>query len=337
MEQKTLWEVRSDPDYTAAPKYNLDMQRALWLLVILLAACAPQAAMATPRSSITLRPYHTRTPSATPEQPEGLVVSFETPLPSPTPFVYEVESGDTLSGIANKFGVALDELMALNPDVSPNSMSIGEKLMVPSQPNGPASATTPTPAHVPVAQILCHPTADSAAWCFVLAHNDSGETLENLSAQVTILDADGQPITTALALPPLNILPPGASLPLAVFIPPPLPARIQPQAQILTGIRLLPDDTRYLPAAIHNTLVQVDGSGRSAQVSGMVRLPADSQPASRVWVAGIAYDRSGQVIGLRRWDFTGALAPDGSLPFAFLVSSVAGEIERVEFVVEARP
>ena len=44
---------------------------------------------------------------------------------------------------------------------------------------------------------------------------------------------------------------------------------------MLTGIHLQPDDARYLPATLHNTLAQVDGSGRSAQVSGTVRLPED--------------------------------------------------------------
>ena len=71
--------------------------------------------------------------------------------------------------------------------------------------------------------------------------------------------------------------------------------------QLLTGIHLQPDDERYLPATVHNTLVQVDSSGRSAQVSGTVLLPEDAQPAGFVWVAAVAYDRAGRVVGARRW------------------------------------
>ena len=87
------------------------------------------------------------------------------------------------------------------------------------------------------------------------------------------MDATGQSLVSAQALSPLNILPPETSLPLMVFFPPAIPADARPQAQLLTGIRLLPDDARYLPATLQNTLVQVDSSGRSAHVRGSLRLP----------------------------------------------------------------
>lgn len=45
---------------------------------------------------------------------------------------YEVEAGQTLSEIAANAGVALDELIAANPDISnPNVISIGQKIYVP--------------------------------------------------------------------------------------------------------------------------------------------------------------------------------------------------------------
>lgn len=312
------------------------MKRAVLLILALLTACAQSPAVPAPLSPKPL-PYATRTPSLTPELPEGLVVFLETPLPSPTPSVYKVQSGDTLSGIAHKFGVPLDELMALNPDVSPNSMPIGTELKLPAPSTRMSAASTPTPAPASVKQIICHPTADSGAWCFVLVFNDLAAPLENLSAQVTLLGADGQAQAAALALSPLDILPPGASLPLAVFFPPPLPADIHPQAQLLTGSLLSADDARYLPAFVQNTLVQVDGPGRSAQVSGTVRLGEESQPARLVWVAATVYDRAGQVVGVRRWESTDGLSPGGELPFTFFIASTGGEIAHVEFVVEARP
>ncbi len=173
-------------------------------------------------------------------------------------------------------------------------------------------------------------------WCFVLVHNDTTDVIENLSAQVTLVDESGQTLASAQAFSPLNILPPDASLPLMVFFPPTLStgsgqaslANAYPQAQLLTGIRLLPDDTRYLPATLHNTLVQIDSSGRSAQVSGTIRLPADSNPARLVWVAAVAYDSAGRVVGLRRWESTVGITSGGSLQFAYEIYSLAGEIEQ---------
>ena len=174
-------------------------------------------------------------------------------------------------------------------------------------------------------------------WCFVLVHNDTPDVLENLSAQVTLVDANGQEFLGAQAFSPLNILPPDASLPLMVFFPPVIPADAQPRAQILSAIRLLPDDMRYLSVSAQNTLVQVDASGRSAIVSGTVRLPEDSAPAELIWVVAVAYDDAGRVVGVRRWESTAGIMPDGSAQFSFEVYSLAGEIKRVEFVVEVRP
>jgi LysM repeat protein len=313
------------------------MKRILLLCAVLLSACAQQALDQVPLPSGTLHPYYTQTPSATPEQPEGLIVSFETPLPTPTPIVYQVQAGDTMSGIAFEFGISLDELVAANPDVSPNSMSIGTELNIPGSPANPTGASTSTPVPALVKQIECYPTADQGMWCFVLVHNDTPDVIENLSAQVTLQAADGSPLVNAPALSPLNILPPDASLPLMVFFPPTIPADARPQAQLLTGIYLQADDARYLPATLHNTLAQMDSSGRNAQVSGTVRLPEDIPPASLVWVAAVAYDEFGRAVGVRRWESAAGISPGGSLEFVFEVSSLAGEIEHVEFVVEARP
>ena len=274
--------------------------------------------------------------TGTAQTPDGLVAA-ETPLPSPTPFTYTVKSGDTISSIALQFGVSMDDLQAANPEISPNSMSIGQVIRIPSDPENPSGEPTPTPAPFTVRQIECYPTTDRGMWCFVLVHNAFSDFMENVSAQVTLVDEGNEVIASQTALLPLNILPPNASLPLAVFFPPEIPFDAKPQVQILTGIRLLPNDERYLPATVSNTLVQVNADGRSARVNGQVLMPASASDASQVWVAATAYDEAGRVVGIRRWEWDDGLAAGGSLPFEFLLSSIGGEISRVEFAVEARP
>jgi LysM repeat protein len=307
------------------------------ILCLLLVGCARVPA-ATPAPPADLRPYSTTTPpTPTAGQPEGLVVSFETPLPSPTPFTYPVKSGDTLSQIAERFHVSLDALMAANPEINPSAMSIGQVLKIPSSPQNSTGEGTPTPVPFPVREIACHPTASGGSWCFALVHNDSPDFMENVTGQISLVAPDGAAVASQTALLPLNILPPGNSLPLAAYFAPPIPAGGTPRVQILTAIRLLPGDERYLPATIQNSLAQVDWSGRSAQVSGLVLLPAGSKPASLVWVAAVAYDRAGSVIGFDRWESSQGIPAGGSLPFSFSLASVGGRIVRVEFAVEARP
>jgi len=272
------------------------------------------------------------------QTPEGLVAA-ETPLPTPTPFTYTVQQGDTISSIALAQNVSVDDLLAANPEISPNAMSVGQVINIPSYLENPSGEPTPTPAPFTIQQIECYPTADRGMWCFVLVHNDFSDFIENISAQVALVNADNAQVASQPALLPLNILPPDTSLPLTAFFPPPLEiaSDAKPQVQVLTAIRLLPDDKRYLPATINNTLVKVNADGRSAQVNGQVRLPVDANAASQVWVTGTAYDQAGRVVGVRKWESSAGLSPGGSLPFAFMVSSLAGRIERVEFAVEARP
>src|SRR5688572_22564287 len=245
---------------------------ALLLLLLILTACGPQSTAPAPPPG-ELIPYLTSTQAPLPPgSPEGLV-PLTTPLPSPTPFTYTVQSGDSLSVIAEKFSVSLDDLQAANPEISSSAMSVGQVLRIPSNPDNPSGEPTPTPAPFMIPQIECYPTANRGLWCFVLAFNDSPDFMENLSAQVTLVDSNDVVLASQTALLPLNILPPNTSLPLVVYFPPEIPLGAKPQVQVLTAIRLLPNDARYIPAVVNNTLVLINADGHSAQVSGLILPP----------------------------------------------------------------
>jgi len=291
--------------------------------------------MDSPPQAVDLIPFVTSTQSPR-QTPEGLI-PLTTPLPSPTPFTYTVQAGDTMSEIAERFNVSLDDLQAANPEVSANAMSVGQVIKIPSNPDNPSGEPTPTPAPFTVGQIECYPATDKGMWCFVLVHNNFADYIENVSAQVTLVDSTNTTIASQTAFLPLNILPPNTSLPLAVFFPPDIPFGAKPQVQVLTAIRLLPTDERYLPATINNALVRVNAEGHSAHVSGVVLSQSQTSAANQVWVVATAYDDAGRVVGVRRWESKVSLPAGGSLPFQFLVSSVGGRIVRVEFAVEARP
>ncbi|MBI3151520.1 MAG: LysM peptidoglycan-binding domain-containing protein [Chloroflexi bacterium] len=304
------------------------MRKSFLLCALLLSACAPETKQPL---DVSLQPYLTSTsaPSSTP----NIIVVIETPVPTNTPFIYIVEAGDTLSEIAEKFKISQDKLRAANPDVSPNSMSIGMTLIIPDPSSAIASASTPTPVPVPITQTVCHPSADNGLWCFALIQNNSAKPLENISAQITLLDENNNAIASQTAFTPLDMIPSSSSLPVYVFFPD-TSANANMQVQLLSAIQS--DNSRYLPATLNNTVAQIDWSGKSAQLSGQILLPAESQAATRVWVAAVAYDRHGQVVGIKRWE-GGAIQTGGSIAFSFSVASLGGVIEAVEFVVQANP
>lgn len=70
------------------------------------------------------------TPSAT--AAEATPTPEVTEVPAPTPQVYVVATGDTMSRIAKKFGVTVEQLLAANPQVkNPDKINIGDELTIP--------------------------------------------------------------------------------------------------------------------------------------------------------------------------------------------------------------
>lgn len=173
-------------------------------------------------------------------------------------------------------------------------------------------------------------------WCFVLAQNESDSALENLSAHISLLSADGQLVAAQDAIPPLNVIPPHTSLPLTTFFAPPIPVDARPRVQILSSTSLAAGDALYLPAVIVNPRTEIASNGKTARVTGQVSLSANVAEAKIVWVAAVAYDDAGRVVGFRRWEGSG-LASGSSIPFDLTVSSLGSRVTRVELFVEARP
>jgi LysM repeat protein len=314
------------------------MLPAILMFIWIGTGCASSTTTEPTESPDPLRPYFTptrnllaaQTPSATPQ----LVFA------SPTPLTYSVVEGDTLNGIAQKFGVSLGDLMAANPEVSSTTLMIGTVLTIPTTPiNTPVAGPTPVP--LSFSRLDCWPSSDGGMWCFAGLTNTTGDTLENLIAQISLLNESGGIASTQTAMAMLDILPPGKSTALAAFFPASNPAGVVPQAQLMSAVRILPSDARYAPVAAENILVNVDWSGLTAQISGLVASQRGESvpeiPAGRLWLAATAYDTSGRVVGVRRWESDLPLPAGGTLPFDFQISSMGPAIERVELLVEARP
>jgi LysM repeat protein len=303
------------------------------VLAISLVACGTNPDLETATRYPELRPYLTATPSptGTPIPPASFVS-----LPTPTPIIHIVEGNDTLIGIADQYGITLEDLQAANPDVSPLYLQVGTELVIPLGSNIPVEPTV-TPVPILIRQLNCYPTADGGMWCLALVTNDSPDTVENLSALMTLYDKNGEEITSQLAFAPLNILPTGESMPIAAIFPAPLPADVVPEAQLLTAIRILPTDTRYIPAVIQNILVSIDWNSKIARISGQVTLTQPESWATQIWLLAVAYDSGGNVVGFRRWEHYDLLTAGERREFSFSVSSLGPDIASVELLIECRP
>ena len=94
-------------------------------VTLLLAACGGDD-LDLPLATATL-------PAALPTQPTLL----ESPTPTPTEEVqgaqeYTIEAGDTLSSIADQFGVTIDAIIAANELANPDFIQPGDTLTIPA-------------------------------------------------------------------------------------------------------------------------------------------------------------------------------------------------------------
>jgi hypothetical protein len=89
------------------------------------------APTATPSPSQSPTPVPTPSPTATPTPVPSSTPVPATPTPAATVHTYRVRSGDTLSSIAQRFGVSTQALINANNLADPNNLSIGQVLVIP--------------------------------------------------------------------------------------------------------------------------------------------------------------------------------------------------------------
>lgn len=99
------------------------------LLVWGLLGCAPENGQAR----ATARPDIRITPAIAQDVPATATAYARQIIPTPIPEgLYIVKPGDTLSKIADDNATTIDEIMALNNISDPNTIQIGQRLIIPS-------------------------------------------------------------------------------------------------------------------------------------------------------------------------------------------------------------
>lgn len=70
--------------------------------------------------------------SVRPAPPKPMVETTQTTARTKSARVsaYSVRSGDTLAGIADRFGTTVDRLMELNPGIDPQALRVGQPIRI---------------------------------------------------------------------------------------------------------------------------------------------------------------------------------------------------------------
>lgn len=318
-------------------------QKRFPVLLIVLFCCLVGCQRLAPAENATVTPLIlTQYSSAIAPPPAQLDVAAFTPTapppPSPTPVLFEVASGDTLLGIATRYGITLETLLAANPGVDPQFLAVGTVLHIPAADGSivsvPEAQATPIPLEVGMP--ICYADVAGGEWCVIDVHNNTALAAENVVVSVQRFNDVGDLNSTQNATLLVNRLPAGETLPVLTYFSE-ASADQRYAAQLISALSVPAGSARYLDVFVGDALqVAISVNGTSAEISGSLGL-SGTLDAARVWLLAVAYDVEGNVVGVRRWESTTPLSGGGSVNFMASVFSLGPPISSIKVFPEAQP
>ena len=98
------------------------------------AAPATPTPAATPAPSVTAGATSTLTPTVSPATATALPTSTVPPTAPPAGYIeYTVQRGDILKAIAQKYGVTVEEILAINQIPNPDSLNVASVISIPKK------------------------------------------------------------------------------------------------------------------------------------------------------------------------------------------------------------
>ena len=288
----------------------------------------------TPYATSTLNPTVTSTPVTAP-------TATMIPTITPTPITYTVKSSDTLFSIAAKNGLTLDEIKAANPAVDPYLLHAGMTILIPAaggqQNQATQSAPVSTPYPLTLGEPQCMASLTGGLYCFVEITNGQEITIGNITADFILTDQENGDTLTQAALVPLNRIDSGSKLPLFAYFPPPVIDAPVVALQLDSAMSLSESgssSTTQPAVLLEDPEIALSANGLSAVVSTQAVIEPDGGTVGRIWVAAVAYDAQGNIVGIRRFESNNSSNPGEAVSFTLNIYSIGGKIDRVELFGE---
>ena len=264
--------------------------------------------------------------------PTPLPTATATPLP--TPIVYTVGEGDTLYDIAFFNGTTVDEILALNQQISPNFISIGQTLVLPppSRPLNQTQSATPIPIQLSVTSLRLFETPVGSSWVLGTVRNDSATPAENVSVQIDLIDETGNLVETVVAESAVSLLPPNTIAPFGILLNEPNPNIKGVGSTVASGISMIDLGNRYLDISVVDYAQSIENN--AIVVTGNMQNQGETQ-AGNILLVATFLDNQGTIAGYFAQRFEESLAPNDSLSFTFTTAPPNPQVAEILFSVSA--
>jgi LysM repeat protein len=308
------------------------MNRAyLFVLLLVLVGCrSPEAvvtgtpfASATPTLPIGVSLVTRAVPTTAVIQTTPSPMPTATTTPTATPIVYTIVDGDTLLGIAIQNRTTTEEIAALNPDVRPELLQIGQTLVLPppATPQFQGVAGTAVPIQVEVRHVNAYQTPLGSLWLLGGVTNLGEFPVGNVQVSINLLDAVGSELGTAVAWVAVPVIMPGQSAPFGVLVNEPPSTFAQPSVSIVGGETVLDLGTQIVDLVVEETAVSF--ADDRVQISGLVQ-NSGQLAASDMIVTATFYNNQGDVIGFQQQQVEEPLAPTEMITFTMTAAPPGG-------------
>lgn len=319
------------------------MRESLKLLVFLplllfTAGCAPVDTTPFLEPSPTLIAFVDR-PDATQTRPNSSATTLPPSGPTATPFVHIVQQGETLLGIAIRYGVTLDDLLLVNPGVDPRILSVGSNISIPGPSGEPINLLLPTPTAMALTlgNVLCYPMIGDSTRCLVKITNTLGSDVEGISANISLFDPMGVLLDQSQASSMTRILPPGKATVLDTTFRLESGESIQSQAELVSAVQVSNLEDRLIPATLSNLQIERSSDQQLFSFEGLIEVEETAyQGAAMLTVQVIGYNKEAEPNGLNAVQIEVA-SITSPVPFSLSLFSLGGEIADFEILLEAQP
>jgi LysM repeat protein len=282
------------------------MKKVYWvgLLFVFFFGCRNIQTSDGPTTS-KLTPY---TPlDSNPVKEETLTPETETEpmlVPTATPLRHTVALGETFSSIGLQFGVTIDAIKGANPDINPNTLIVGDEVIIPVTEQIASTNLDPQiRKNIQFSKPNCVRSRDGGLWCAVLANNKGEANVEELIVAFSFFDLKGNLIEERYAPTLMNRLLAGSSVPAVLFLhtEPPNFDTITPS---VFSVQVLD------PVEEINILIEIEDEkksidGNEATLTGKLRIVTDQNvDQTELWIGAAAFDGDDVLVGVRRLEST---------------------------------
>ena len=258
--------------------------------------------------------------------------------PTATPFAHIVQQGETLLGIAIRYGVTLDDLLIINPGVDPRILSVGQNVLIPGPGGEPIELLLPTPTPVPlkVDQVYCFPATGEAVRCLTKITSSQTDPLEGIAVQISLLDAVGDLITQSNAYALTRWLPENQTTVLEATFDVDLKSIAFAQAELLSAVQVSNLDERLLQVEVTQLSIVRLVDSQLYRFEGLIKMLEEAQEDEVfLTLQAFGYNAMGEPVGTKTLQVQ-IQSEDFPYPFELPLFSLGGEIDDFDLLVEAQ-